>query len=29
MLPMNLKAHHPGFKIWSGARAGFDRIIAI
>jgi glutathione S-transferase len=28
-LPMNLKAHHPGFKIWSGARADIDRIVAI
>jgi glutathione S-transferase len=28
-LPMNLKAHHPGFKIWSGAQADIDRIITI
>ena len=28
-LPMNLRAHHPGFKIWSGARADIDRITAI
>jgi glutathione S-transferase len=28
-LPMNLKAHHPGFKIWSGAQADIDRIAAI
>ena len=28
-LPMNLKAHHPGFKIWSGAQADIDRITAI
>ena len=28
-LPMNLKAHRPGFKIWSGAQADIDRIIAI
>ncbi|MGB8135674.1 MAG: glutathione S-transferase family protein [Pseudolabrys sp.] len=28
-LPMNLKAHHPGFKIWGGARADIDRIVAI
>ena len=28
-LPMNLKAHHPDFKIWSGARADIDRITAI
>ncbi len=28
-LPMNLKAHHPGFKVWAGAQADIDRIIAI
>jgi glutathione S-transferase len=28
-LPMNLKAHHPGFKIWSGAQADIDRIVTI
>ena len=28
-LPMNLKAHHPGFKIWAGAQADIDRIFAI
>lgn len=28
-LPMNLKGHHPGFKIWSGARADIDRIVSI
>lgn len=28
-LPMNLKAHYPGFKIWSGARADIDRVAAI
>ena len=28
-LPMNLKARHPGFRIWSGAQADIDRIIAI
>ena len=28
-LPMNLKACHPGFKIWSGAQADIDRITAI
>ena len=28
-LPMNLKAHRPGFKIWSGAQADIDRITAI
>jgi glutathione S-transferase len=28
-LPMNLKAHHPGFKVWLGARADIDRIVSI
>src|SRR6267142_4711713 len=28
-LPMNLKARHPGFKIWSGAQADIDRVTAI
>jgi glutathione S-transferase len=28
-LPMNLKARHPGFKVWSGAQADIDRISAI
>jgi glutathione S-transferase len=28
-LPMNLKAHHPGFKVWPGARADIDRVVAI
>jgi glutathione S-transferase len=28
-LPMNLKAHHPGFKIWAGAQADIDRIVSI
>jgi glutathione S-transferase len=28
-LPMNLKARHPGFKIWSGAQADIDRITTI
>lgn len=28
-LPMNLKAHHPNFKVWSGAQADIDRIAAI
>ena len=28
-LPMNLKAHHPGFKVWAGAQADIDRIRAI
>jgi glutathione S-transferase len=28
-LPMNLKAHHPGFKVWAGAQPDIDRILAI
>jgi len=28
-LPMNLKAHHPGFKVWAGARADINRIASI
>jgi glutathione S-transferase len=28
-LPMNLKAHFPGFKLWSRAQADIDRIVAI
>jgi glutathione S-transferase len=28
-LPMNLKAHHPGFKVWAGAQADIDRVITI
>ncbi len=28
-LPMNLKAHFPGFKSWAGARADIERITAI
>jgi glutathione S-transferase len=28
-LPMNLKAHHPGFKIWAGAQADINRIVTI
>jgi glutathione S-transferase len=28
-LPMNLKARHPGFKIWAGAQADIDRVTAI
>ena len=27
-LPMNLKAHYPGFKVWAGAQADIDRICA-
>jgi glutathione S-transferase len=28
-LPMNLKAHHRGFKVWAGAQADMDRITTI
>ncbi|MET0276529.1 MAG: glutathione S-transferase [Acidimicrobiia bacterium] len=28
-LPMNIKAHHPGFPMWAGAQADVDRILAI
>jgi glutathione S-transferase len=28
-LPMNIKAHYPGFKSWAGARADIDRVTAI
>ena len=28
-LPMNLKARHPGFKVWAGAQADIERVIAI
>ena len=28
-LPMNIKAHYPGFKVWAGARADIDRIATI
>ena len=28
-LPMNLKSHYPGFKIWAGAQADIDRIAVI
>ncbi len=28
-LPMNVKAHFPGFKVWAGARADIDRIVTI
>ena len=27
--PMNLKARHPGFRVWSGAQADIDRITTI
>jgi glutathione S-transferase len=28
-LPMNLKAHHPNYKIWAGAQPDIDRIVEI
>ena len=28
-LPMNLKAHYPGFKVWAGAQADIARIVSI
>lgn len=28
-LPMNLKVRHDGFKVWTGAQADIDRVIAI
>jgi glutathione S-transferase len=28
-LPMNLKSHYPGFKIWVGAQADIDRVATI
>jgi glutathione S-transferase len=28
-LPMNLKASHPGFKVWAGAQLDVDRVLAI
>jgi glutathione S-transferase len=28
-LPMNLKAHHPNFKVWAGAQADIERIRTI
>lgn len=28
-LPMNLKARHPNFKVWAGAQADIDRVVAI
>jgi glutathione S-transferase len=28
-LPMNLKAHHPGFKVWAGAQSDIARITTI
>ncbi|MDE1172589.1 MAG: glutathione S-transferase family protein [Parvibaculaceae bacterium] len=28
-LPMNIRAHFPGFKIWAGAQADIDRVVTI
>lgn len=28
-LPVNLRAHYPGFKVWAGAMADIDRVTAI
>jgi glutathione S-transferase len=28
-LPMNIKAHYPGFKSWAGARTDIERVTAI
>lgn len=28
-LPMNLKAHYPGFRVWAGAQADIDRVMTI
>ena len=28
-LSMNIKAHHPNFKVWAGAQADVDRVVAI
>jgi glutathione S-transferase len=28
-LPMNIRADHPGFKVWAGAQADVDRVLAI
>lgn len=28
-LPMNLKAHHPGFRVWAGAQADIDRVVTL
>lgn len=28
-LPMNLRAHHPGFRIWAGASADIERVTAV
>lgn len=28
-LPMNVKAHYPGFKVWTGAQADIERVLTI
>ncbi len=28
-MPMNLRARHPGFKVWAGAKADIERILSI
>jgi glutathione S-transferase len=28
-LPMNVKAHYPGFKVWAGAQADIERVVTI
>ena len=28
-LPMNIKGHYPGFKVWQGAQTDIDRILSI
>jgi glutathione S-transferase len=28
-LPMNLKAHYPAFKVWAGAQADIERVLAV
>lgn len=28
-LPMNLKAHYAGFRVWAGAQADIDRVVSI
>jgi glutathione S-transferase len=28
-LPMNLRAHYPGFKVWTGAQPDIDRVVEI
>ena len=28
-LPMNIKGHYPGFKVWAGAQTDIDRVLSI